>query len=110
MTWLFADPQNVAVITHRRIVKDSHAITYVSHDADDGCWQFLPNLDVGLDSESAMLVSLKSIVEIDSSVQQIASLPPGWCAWRAAKGLPWTKRKQDQKSEFGQHQINFAHP
>ena len=95
MTWLFADPPNVAVITLRCIVEGSCPVTYVSHDADDGTWQFLPNVGGGLFADNAMLVSLESIVAIDASVQELASLPSGWCAWRSGKGVPWTREKQD---------------
>lgn len=39
-TWPFADPWNVAVFTTRQIVRDGEPILHVSHDWDDGAWQF----------------------------------------------------------------------
>lgn len=37
--WLFEDPPNVAVITSNQVLQ-GNPILYVSHDEDDGCWQF----------------------------------------------------------------------
>ena len=39
--WPFADPTNVATITVRQIVRDGQPILHVSHDHEDGGWQFL---------------------------------------------------------------------
>jgi hypothetical protein len=39
--WPFEDPPNVATYTVRQIVEDGHPILQVSHDAEDGAWQFL---------------------------------------------------------------------
>lgn len=38
--WKFADPPNVAVFVDRAVVTRGDWITYVSHDDDDGSWQF----------------------------------------------------------------------
>ncbi len=39
--WPFADPENVAVITLKRILQGGSPILRVFHDEDDGGWQFL---------------------------------------------------------------------
>lgn len=39
--WPFEDLQNVAVITIEKIMKRQSPILYVTHDEDDGMWQFL---------------------------------------------------------------------
>ena len=38
--WKFNDPPNVAVIARKSIFTHGDAIVYVTHDSDDGCWQF----------------------------------------------------------------------
>ena len=43
--WPFSDPPNVAVFTTGQVVRGERAVLYVSHDADDGAWQFLTGDD-----------------------------------------------------------------
>jgi hypothetical protein len=40
MRWPFNDPPNVAVFTGKAIAEDGQCICYVSHDDEDGAWQF----------------------------------------------------------------------
>ncbi|MGO4185903.1 hypothetical protein AB4Z17_32735 [Paenibacillus sp. TAF43_2] len=44
--WPFEDPENVAVITTQKIMNKHSPILYVSHDSDDGMWQFLDGEEV----------------------------------------------------------------
>ncbi len=91
--WKFDDPPNVAVIANRKAVSDDGWIAYVSHDAEDGGWQFHP-LDAGPSNESeAIVVSLRNIVQLDSSVEELADLPCGWRAWRTSRTSPWVRSK-----------------
>jgi hypothetical protein len=39
--WPFADLRNLASTSVRRIIPDDDPVLLVSHDADDGGWQFL---------------------------------------------------------------------
>lgn len=92
-TWKFSDPPNVAVISTRPVVNGEQWIAYVSHDDDDGAWQFHGTSELASESD-AVLVSLRSIVERDSTVVELADLPLGWHAWRAAKDAPWQRAKR----------------
>ena len=76
--WPFADPKNVAVITLKSITKGGRPILHVTHDADDGMWQFLDGSTVS--EENASVVSLEEITRIDPSVMELADLPLGWYA------------------------------
>src|SRR5947209_12602760 len=38
--WPFAEPEDLAVFTLKRIVRGESPILMVSHDEDDGGWQF----------------------------------------------------------------------
>jgi hypothetical protein len=72
-SWPFDQPPNCAVLTLRPIVFEGHPILYVSHDDHDDGWQFM-----GGDhpkAEMAAIVALKEIVDLDSSVLEIADLP-----------------------------------
>ena len=41
MKFPFSEPENTAVITCCHIIDNGADILYVSHDAEDGMWQFL---------------------------------------------------------------------
>lgn len=89
-TWPFSDPPNVAVIANRRIMEGKDWIAYVSHDLDDGAWQFhiaAPEVHEG----DMIVVSLESVIRLDSSVQDLAELPLGWHAWRESFDAPWKR-------------------
>ncbi len=91
--WPFDDPENVVSRTLIQIMNDGHPILYVSHDADDGTWQFLTGDPV--EKSDAMVVSLRSIFEFDSSIGELADLPLGWCAERSAVGMPWERLEKN---------------
>jgi hypothetical protein len=92
-TWPFSDPPNVAVVANRRIVQNREWIAYVSHDAEDGAWQFHTNQSDPVGEDDAVVVSLHNIVSLDPTVQALADLPLGWCAWRAEKSAQWARSK-----------------
>jgi len=67
-------------------------ILYVSHDSDDGMWQFLDGEEViELD---ARILGLKELIDIDPSLVQLADLPIGWTAWRETKFNRWIRGKR----------------
>ncbi|HYF64692.1 MAG TPA: hypothetical protein VD886_17840 [Herpetosiphonaceae bacterium] len=90
--WPFDDPPNVATLTLRRIVQGDAPIRFVTHDDDDGMWQFLDGEEVSEDE--AILVGLAEIVAHDPTVAQLADLPLGWYAVRDSVQDQW---------ELGQH-------
>ncbi|MFL5340980.1 MAG: hypothetical protein ACJ8F7_12605 [Gemmataceae bacterium] len=90
--WPFAEPENVAVMTVRQITHGGQPILLVSHDADDGMWQFLSGGPVEV--ADAMVVGLREIYELDPSVAELADLPLGWQALRSAARQPWQRHAQ----------------
>ena len=91
--WMFKDPPNMAVVTTRDIVRDGAWIAYVSHDADDGSWQFHDSAPGNLLMEDAMVVSLNSMVLRDRTLNELADLPEDWRAWRDGPHAPWHRGK-----------------
>ncbi|MBN1765675.1 MAG: hypothetical protein JW860_10490 [Sedimentisphaerales bacterium] len=89
--WPFSDPQNIAVITCKEIVSGVKWIYYVTHDADDGAWQFHPKYPSLISQNEAIIVGLKEIVSIDPTIKDLADLPLGWHAWRASKDAQWER-------------------
>lgn len=88
--WPFADPENVRAITLRDITDGKTRILLVTHDEDDGMWQFLDGRD-SPDPSDGTLVCLKHIYELDPSVGELADLPCGWLAWRGSPDQPWQR-------------------
>lgn len=93
MDWKFNDPENLAVIINRKILGGDW-ISYVSHDADDGGWQF-HNQEVP-EEEDAAVVSLREVVAIDSSIAELADLPVGWYAWRNSSSAQWHRARKTE--------------
>ena len=91
--WKFIDPPNTAVIVTKRIMNRQEWIGYVSHDADDGGWQFHSNASEPRREIDAAVVSLDNVLSIDATVSALADLPIGWHAHRDSKDGPWKRAK-----------------
>lgn len=70
---------NTAVFTTRFVVESSSPILYVTHDSD-GDWHFMGDDDA--DEEDAKLVSIKNILDLDYSINNLPSLDQGFRAVR----------------------------
>ncbi|MBI2285192.1 MAG: hypothetical protein HYU71_15885 [Bacteroidetes bacterium] len=80
---------NKEVYTLKQVVHDGMPIVYVVHDKD-GNWQFLSRGEV---SESdLMIISLKQMLEIDSSIEEILWIPEGIEAIREGPSKKWTTK------------------
>jgi hypothetical protein len=88
--WPFDDPENVATMIVRQIVHGGQPILLVSHDAEDGMWQFLTGGPVQM--ADAMIVGLREVHELDPTIGELADLPLGWTATRPAVGQPWQRQ------------------
>ena len=90
--WPFADPRNVAVFTTRQVFRSGQPILRVTHDADDGAWQF--HAGGSSHASDATIVALEKVLARDSSIAELADLPLGWRAERTATSQPWTRHPQ----------------
>ncbi len=87
MTWPFQDATNTAVFTSRRIVDGEAWVYYVTHDEDDGSWQFHPHSGPTSEAE-ACVVGLGSMLNLEPRIAELADLPLGWHAWRKTPDGP----------------------
>lgn len=87
----FKDDLRLGVITTARVLAGS-PIVMVSHDANDGGWQFL--CGTTNDPADGRIVHLEEIVAMDPTVAEVADLPLGWVAFRASVGGEWTREPQ----------------
>ncbi|MCA1566237.1 MAG: DUF2185 domain-containing protein [Acidobacteria bacterium] len=95
--WPFSDPPNVATITTTKVLDEDHPILLVTHDEDDGGWQFL--CGTTNDPEDGRVVGLDCIYNRDPTVAELSDLPLGWRAWRDAVGLPWHREESPPYEE-----------
>lgn len=73
MKFPFYDSPDTAAIICCHIMENQTPILYVSHDEDDGMWQFLCGEAHGIDD--AKLVSLKWVFDLDNSVSALKDMP-----------------------------------
>lgn len=92
-TWPFADPENVAVFTVADIAFGRAPILRVTHDEEDGGWQFHTGGPLPAASEWK-LVLLKNVATLDPTIKELADLPLGWEATRSAAGEKWITKRQ----------------
>ena len=85
----FFEPRNVATFVARQIFKEGKPILRVSHEDDDGSWQFLFEDDVT--SADVMVVCLEEVVKRDPSVNELFNLPTGQMATREFVGAKWVR-------------------
>lgn len=89
--WPFDQPRNVAALTTQLVMHEGAPVLQVIHYSDDHSWAFL---DSGsFDASNALVVSMGSVVDIDSSLLVVADLPPGWIAERGSAGENWIRRQ-----------------
>lgn len=93
MTFPFADAPNTAALTCCHVMKGQKPILYVSHDEDDGMWQFLCGGQH--ETSEGRLVSLHEIFVQDPSVGELVYMPCGYHAEREAADAPWRIQKKD---------------
>ena len=99
--WQFDDPPNAASLT-TTFVLDGSPILRVYHDYDGG-WQFHGSPNNPATTDVARVISLESMIALDSALAELHDLPYGWCAHRAAPRSPWTREKNNP---FPTHEEN----
>ena len=83
----FSDAPNTAVFICSHILDGKEKILFVSHDADDGAWQFLCGKEHN--ESDASIVSLKYVLGLDPTIGNLKDLPLGYCAERESKNDKW---------------------
>ena len=88
----FLESENTAVITCCHILENGADILYVSHDAQDGMWQFLCGRKHT--QEEARIISLQEAVTIDDTICEVAKMSCGSVAKRKRKAAKWVVKKK----------------
>ena len=87
--WQFPDDPHTHVYLSRTVHEKEEAITYVSHDADDGSWQFLG--DKMADGGGPVVSCLHHPIDDDPTLEVLADLPLGWYATRETPQSSWQR-------------------
>ena len=87
--WPFKDERELPVLTTNEVLRGTSPIMYVSHDQDDGCWQFFGKS--GADEAQVKVVTLEEIFSLDPSIGQLSDLPLGWGAERESHDDEWVR-------------------
>ncbi len=87
MEFPFYDAPNTATIICCHVMNGESPILFVSHDEDDGMWQFLCGQTHEMDD--AKLVSLKFVFELDNSIGALVDMPCGYYATREKQTDKW---------------------
>ena len=94
-SWPFEEPKDMAVFTTTAILAGEDWVYFVTHDDEDGFWQFHGEQDSGI--EGAKLSSLEKLFTLEPRIAELANLPLGWCAWRDAPDAPWQRKTNSGK-------------
>jgi hypothetical protein len=94
--WKFPDPPHTGVYLSEAVHTGAEAVTYVSHDAEDGAWQFLGDSMAG-DPKTGVLSCFHHPIDNDPSLKELGDLPLGWWAERAKVGEPWLRHQHEDK-------------
>jgi len=95
--WKFSDPPHTRIFTTKRVISGEDPVTRVFHDADDGAWQF--HGPQKSNKEDVAIVCFHHIVDKDSTINQLADLEVGWCAWRENTSSAWIREPQSPDSD-----------
>jgi hypothetical protein len=95
--WPFNDPPNVTCITTVKVLREGHPILLVTHDEEDGGWQFL--CGTTNDPDDGLVIGLGCAYDLDESVGELADLPLGWRAWRDSREEAWQRSENPPRDE-----------
>ena len=84
----FKESEKTLCITCNHVITRERPILYVTHDSEDGTWQFMCGKD-DHDITNAQMVSLLNIIEIDNTVNDLYEMPVGYGAEREATTDKW---------------------
>ena len=83
----FEQPCDTACITCSHVLNDGAPVLFVTHDADDGGWQFLCGAEH--DIEDATVIGMGSVIDLDPTLNGLHDMPEGYGATRDALGARW---------------------
>src|SRR5665213_678600 len=95
--WKFPDPPHTGVFLSQAVQSEAEPVTYVSHDLEDGAWQFLgDSMSGGL---PPVMSCLHHPLDKDVTITELCDLPRGWYAERITPNDPWIRAESPPEEE-----------
>jgi hypothetical protein len=91
--WKFSDPPHTRVFLSEAVHNGLEAVTYVSHDSDDGAWQFLGDSMSG--GGEPVISCFHHPIDKDPTLKELFDLPVCWWAERGKPGDPWVRSQHE---------------
>ena len=95
--WKFPDPPHTRVFLSEAVNNGIEPVTYVSHDVEDGAWQFLG--ESMADGGGPVISCFHHPIDRDPSLIELADLPLGWYAERGSVAEPWARKQHKRDGE-----------
>ncbi|MBN1500181.1 MAG: hypothetical protein JW982_08500 [Spirochaetes bacterium] len=95
--WPFDQNENVAALTTKNVMQNNYPVLAVTHYYDDDSWGFYCGTTD--DPEDYMVVSMKEITDLDSTLFTISYLKPGMGAGRKNLESEWETFKEEQDAD-----------
>lgn len=89
--WPFDQASNVAALTTRQVIEESAQVLVVVHYEDNHSWAFLCGTTDK--DEDGRVIGMGTALRLDSTLDQVADLPPRWIASRNRLGGVWNRRR-----------------
>ena len=90
----FKQADTTAVFTTMFVLEENKDITIVTHDIEDGAWQFFSSDRFDSYEDVAKIVGLGEIINLDNTILELANMPEGFVARRLFKGDKWIIEEQ----------------
>ena len=84
----FNETKNTACFVCNHVLEKKRPILFVSHDKEDGSWQFLCGENDHTD-ENIRIISLEEATILDSTLNDLYEMPEGIGAEREKVGMKW---------------------
>ncbi len=86
---------DTAVFTTKFVLEDNNDITYVTHDIEDGAWQFFSDDEFDNIESVAKIVGLNEMMDKDPTLKELSDMKPGHVATRKFKGDKWIIKRAE---------------
>lgn len=89
MIYKFNYPKNTACFVCKHVLNKQRPILYITHEAEDGFWQFLCGHDDHPNDDDYQVISLEQVTAIDESINDLYEMPVGIGATRESQSCKW---------------------
>ena len=84
----FSEPENTACMVCSHVLENNAPILYVSHDQEDGMWQFLCGA-INHETQHVKIIGLIEAANIDPTISELHERPLGVGATRETINDSW---------------------